>query len=265
MSEQEAEPSPKRRFKLPIGRQRLIELLVVVFGVMIALGLENLVEEIRLHGDARELEEALQEDLALAVAQSFERQVIAPCLRQRLALLTKRVSTPNGATTPSIDASPGGMDFVLPPVYRAPTRLWPTSTFDRAIGSEAFKRIPRERASAYAMNFAHIATMRDDNNAEFYAATGLAPLAWPQPDLDPEVRADLLKTLSTLDRHNTLAVLSGEQLIRSVLTMPGGDRIGAEVLEDVDGLEEFVAQRRRTYGDCVDAGAADRLLELTRG
>ena len=96
MSEPLPDPRPKPRFSLPVSRERLIELGVVVFGVMIALGLDNLVQEVRLRGDARELEKAFRADIIEAVSNSWERQLVDPCQRQTLASLTERANSSEG-------------------------------------------------------------------------------------------------------------------------------------------------------------------------
>lgn len=262
MSEPEIEEAPKRRLKWPMSRQRLVELAVVVFGVMIALGLENLVQEIRLRGDARELEQAFRADIVAAVGLSWERQVVTPCLAQTLSSLTERVVTRGGALEAAPSASSGDFAFALPTPYRAPSRSWTTYTFDRALGSEAFKRIPYERADAYAVVFAQIQRRGEDNAAEYLAIAGLAPLSFPQPDLNDEVRSDLLQTLALLDRHQALAALQADQLIQNALTLPGSDDIRAEFLENRASLDEHGAVLREIYGDCVDLGATDRLMEM---
>ncbi|MFT4252762.1 MAG: type II secretion system protein, partial [Caulobacter sp.] len=75
-----------------MSRQRLIELLVVMFGVLLALGLENLVEEIRLRGDAQDLEVSFRDEIYSAVQESWLRQAVAPCLSTRLSSLNERVA-----------------------------------------------------------------------------------------------------------------------------------------------------------------------------
>lgn len=264
MSEQhETEGRPKRRVAWPLSRQRMIEMAVVVFGVMIALGFENLVQEIRLRGDAHEMERAFREDINNAIALSWERQAVTPCLAQTLSSLAERLTTPGGAA----DAAPeqgGSFAFAMPQPYRVPIRLWTTYTFDRALGSEAFKRIPRERADAYAVLFAHIEARREENAVEFSGIASLAPLAFPQPDMNAEVRAQLLQSLALLDRNQALAALSSNQLIRNALTLPGGDDIRAEILADRASFDEQGADLKASYGDCVDLGATDRLMAMAR-
>jgi hypothetical protein len=259
MSDAEADSGPKTRFRWPLSRQRAVELIVVIFGVLIALGLENLIEEIRLRGDAMELERAFDADLGEAVQLSLERQAVSPCLVGRLKALEQRVLTPGDLAAPVPAASGGSITFALPAPYRAPTRVWITSSFDRALGTEAFKRIPRERADSYAGVFAQIVTRQQANDDEFFAVAGLAPLVPAQGELDPEVRADLLRQLALLDRHQALAAIQGRQIISAVMAMPVGERIRAELREGPVGTD-WLAGLRSTYGDCVDTTAVRRLL-----
>lgn len=267
MSEQESGEQPRRRVGWGIGgwrigRQRVVELAVVVFGVMIALGLENLVEEIRLRGDAHELEVTLRQEILAAILTSWERQVIAPCLDQRLTALTAQANAPDGRWQAAPTALLGNIKFALPQPYRAPSRPWSTATFDRAIGSEAFKRIPLERVEAYAGLFYQIGQRGRDNAEEYFATAGLAPLAFAQDEPNAEVRAEMLRTLALLDRHRGLALIQADQIIGRALSMPGGADIRAEILANKSDLEAREARSRVHYGECIDRGATERLLKL---
>ena len=265
MSEPEVEERPRRRLKSPLNRERLAELAVVVFGVLIALGLGSLADEIRLRGDARELETAFQADIEQAVMQAWERQQIAPCLAQRLVSLADRTAAPGPVEAAPAMRFPGAtLDFALPVPYRAPTRLWTTSAFDRALGTEAFKRIPRARADAYAVLFAQIAERREANAAEFLASAALAPLAYADGDLNAEVRADLLQQIAALDRHQTLALAVSGQLVRQAFEIPTTAPIRARIVRDQADLRAMVAKNRTDYGDCVDAASLDRLIEMAK-
>jgi hypothetical protein len=260
MSESEPDQSPNRRSRLAISRQRLVELAVVVFGVLIALVLENLVQEMRFRADARELEQSFVGDIQEAVAQSLERQVVGPCLSERLRVLAERVDAATGGLGPADGERGGNIPFALPQVYRAPTRVWVTASFDRALGSEAFKRIPADRAAEYAGLFAQIALVQTLNEAEYIAISGLAPLAYSQPDLTAEVRADALQQIALVDRYQGVLAISSNQIIETAFSL---SKVGDEVRRPFDEqkealLEEFL-ESRTAYGDCVDLTVLDRL------
>ncbi|MFC7379840.1 hypothetical protein [Brevundimonas sp. GCM10030266] len=255
----------KRRFSWPMSRQRLIELGVVVFGVMIALALENLVQEVRLRGDARDLERAFDQEVMAAVVYSLERQVSAPCFRQDLTRIEQRVLQSGGAAEAmTFPPAVGNYVYVIPQPYRPVTRFWTTAAFDRALGSEAFKRIPSERAAEYAMMFALITRRGVENGEEFMVASRLTPAAYAQAEMGEEVRADTLRDLSLLDRYNAIAAGSADQLIALALSMSGGNRIAASIVGGEADIRRMITPTRPDYGACADLGAIDRLMEQAR-
>lgn len=262
MSEPEVGDHPERRVGWRLSRQRLVEMTVVIFGVLIALGLENLVEEVRLRIDARRLEESFRDDIVSAVQNSWERQLIAPCQIRSLSALTERAVAREGGWDAAPSVRNGSIVLVLPQPYRAPTRIWTTATFDRALGSEAFKRIPRERAEAYSMLFASIEARRELNAAEYLAISSLAPLAFSQADVDAEVRADVLQNLSLVDRQRALALVGADQFVERALALTGGADIRPQILAERSEFDRRAEQAAAAYGPCVDRSATDRLMKL---
>jgi len=259
MSEPTPDPPPKRKIRISISRQRMVEFAVVVLGVLVALGLENLIQEVRFRADARDLERAFVDDVSRAAFLSLERQAVTPCLIQRLRVLSERVDAASGDLE-AVEASSSGFGFATPQAYRSPTRLWVTASFDRALGSEAFKRIPADRAAEYAALFAQIRGQQERNDAEFLAAMGLAPLAYSQPNMNAEVRADALQQISNLDRHQALIATASEQIVENALSL---QLIGKDVrrfLNDDEGFPEYRSEMRAAYGDCLDFTAMERLL-----
>ena len=262
MSEPIPEPRPKRKIRLSISRRRLVEFTVVVLGVLVALGLENLVQEARYRGDARDLERAIISDLAEAVEQSTERQAVKACLARQLQTLLHRVDGNTVDLTDEFAVPRSAFPYVLSQGYRSPTRVWNTASFDRALGSEAFKRIPNGRAANYAALFAQIELQDEFSQMEFLAASRLAPLALHQPNIDAQVRAEALKDIANVDRIQALLAIGSEQIIEATLSVP---EVGEAVRRDLIGssnrevIEASKAAIRTTYGDCVDLTVYDRL------
>lgn len=261
MSEPAPDPRPKPGFRLFLSRKRLVELAVIVLGVLIALGLENLIQEVRFRADARDLERAFVTEVSNAVLLSLERQAITPCLIRRLRVLSAHVDAAGGVLEP-VEALPSGFGYATPQIYRSPTRVWVTSSFDRALGSEAFKRIPAARADEYASLFAQIRSQQELNDAEFLAAMGLAPLAYSQPNMTAEVRADALQQIANLDRHQAVIAMASEQVVEAALslTLIGKDVRQWLIEDDETAFEQYRSEMRAAYGDCVDFTAMERLL-----
>jgi len=238
----------------------LVEFAVVVLGVLVALGLENLIQEVRFHADARDLERSFTPEVTAAVFLSLERQGGTPCLIQRLRGLSERVDAATGEMGP-VEAASSVYSYATPQIYNSPARVWATTSFDRALGSEAFKRIPTDRAAEYASLFALIRTQQELNDAEFLAATGLAPLAYSQPNMDAEVRADVLQQISNLDRHQAIIALASEQIVEAGLSLPLiGKDVRRLIIEEREFLQEYRSGQTALYGECYDFTALDRLL-----
>lgn len=242
------ETTPLRRWGL--APQRVTELAVVVFGVLIALGLENTVQEFRWRAEARELEQLFRADLRDNLSRALERRAVDPCLSERLSALAAEADNPAGTYRPQV--FPGLVDeraaSKLPTAYRAPLALWRTASFERALGSEAAKRLPQERLIQYGTAFATVAVVREAQNEEANAIAALQPLAMGHRDLTAEVRADVLRDVAVADGARGKMLLGTLRLIERI------EALGIE--PDVAWLRERLDQQRRVHGACVDAEGA---------
>lgn len=263
MSEPIPDPPPKRKIRISISRQRMVEFTVVVLGVLVALGLENLVQEARYRADARDLEQALASDIADTLFFAAERQAVAPCISEKLAAFSQHMDA--AGEGPLAPARPtdglGPLDYATPQAYRTPSRNWDTSAYERAIANESYKRIPAETARAYRLFYSQVDKQDNLNRNEFIAITSLAPLIIGPSIVSEEVRADLRRDLSYLDRHNTLMALVSQQLMEIGPEIPF---VTEELRQRLRDEPEWIARSRTTataaYGDCVDFTAADKLL-----
>ena len=263
MSEPTPDPPPKRRNRISISRQRLVEFTVVVLGVLVALGLENLVQEARYRADARDLERALASDIADTLFFAMERQAVASCISEKLAAFSQHMD--DAGEGPLVPVRPteglGPLDYATPQAYRTPSRNWDTSAYERAIAHESYKRIPAETARVYRLFYGQVNKQDNLNRDEFIAITNLAPLIGGPSIIGEEVRADLRRDLSYLDRHNTLMASVSQQLMEVAPEIPF---VIEEVRQRLRADPESIARTRATataaYGDCVDFTAADQLL-----
>jgi hypothetical protein len=264
MTDNEPATATNKRRKLLLGRKRIIDLSFVVLGVFIALVLENLVQELRYLDDAVELEEAFADDFYATILIAKERQALSPCLKQRLAEIERRVSDAVTNLQVNEDPSARNLGFVMRQVYRAPTRVWITSSFDRAISSEAFKRVPDDRANSYASTFALIANIGELNDAEFQAIAEIAPLAYEQSNWTPGQRYEALQKLAVLDRYQTLLKVNTGQALKLIYAIPGMKdsvlkRFAEAEQTEPGSLVAFSANLKSQHGDCVDISVFDEI------
>lgn len=248
----ETAASPSRR-RWTLARERVVELAVVVFGVLIALGLENVVQELRWRAEARELERSFRADLSANLSRALERRAVDPCLSERLAALAAEADKLAGEYRPQIYQSTTERTdgSKLPTAYSAPLRLFRTASFDRALGSEAIKRMPQDRLLQYATVFATVAVTRDAQNEESTAALALQPLAIGHPDFNAEVRADVLRDIAVADGARGKMLIATHRLIERIEALG----IGPESA----WLKTSLGEQRRARGACVDVeGALNR-------
>ncbi len=184
------------------------------------------------------------------------------CLTDNLSSLTERIVSGDGAWEAAPAVSNGSVSLSLPAPYRSPVRLWMSASFDRAIGTEAFKRIPRDRAESYSVLFASITARREINADEYDALARLAPLAFSMSGVDSEIRVEMLQALAQLDRDRALSLIQAEQFLARIQVLPGSDNVRAAILGQRKDYDEAVQRLVANYGDCVDRGTVDRLMEL---
>lgn len=247
MSE-EPEPGPARlslRRLLP-SRKRLTELAVVVFGVLIALGLENMVQEWRWRQEGRELEALARQELEVNLAQAIERIAVDTCLRDRVTLLASglRGEATSYAPQPAARGTNSSVNRALAQAYEPVLRPWRSASMERLMGAEASKRVPPERLLAQSRVLTTIDSIRRDQVDEVAASGRLLPLAVGVSQLDAEVRTALLADLGELDRAR-----AGVELLSRRLVDRGIELGVAPNIRDVQGRLEDV---RAVSGDCVD-------------
>lgn len=260
MSEVLDEQQDRLRRRSLISRERLIELAVVVFGVSIALGAESLVQELRYQGDSRDLQKALADEVATALVFAAERQAVAPCIAERVTEVSSHLDGRVAEPLRQLPSSQGNIRYSLPQPYRTPARPWSSSVYDRALSSEAYKRVNLDRAYTYNALYTQIGQLRELNRSEFLLVTNLAPVITEGTITSEEVRADLRKDLAILDRHNALAVLLSQQLWDKVADIPFIEDSFRRGLESDPNWYPSMRAYVASYGICADVAKWDDLL-----
>lgn len=249
MSEPEAQPARLEWRRLLPSRKRLTELAVVVFGVLIALGLENLVQEWRWKQEGRELEALARQELEVNLAEAIERIAVDPCLRERVSFLASGLSggTASYAPQPFVGEETTRAKRALGRSYQPLPRPWRSASIERLLAAEASKRVSAQTLLDYSRALAVLESLRRDQADELATAGRLQPLAVGLPQLDAEVRANLLADLGDLDRAR-----GGLELISQRLVDRGAE---LRVAPDPADVEQRLSDLRRVWGDCVDVAA----------
>lgn len=190
------------------------ELAIVVLGVLIALGAQEAVENLRGRDDARRTEEALTIEIADSIAHAAERQMVNRCLTDRLTSLIGKVSSNKGpwsADPMPLERSALGV-AIVPAAYRTPDRPWNDDVWESAQNGGVFTHMPRERVAAFSRVYAIIEGLRETNASEHQVFPQLLYLSF-DTRLDEAARQQALGALGRLDWLNGTILFDGKRLI----------------------------------------------------
>ena len=116
------------------------EVGIIVIGVLIALGAQQLVENWRWRSEVRETDERLREEVGYSLSNAYERLAIDACLRPRLAELRDELLK-TGSEWPGSQAQFANDVYHsgFPSVYRTPNRPWTQASWRAALSGETLK------------------------------------------------------------------------------------------------------------------------------
>ena len=174
------------------------EVGIIVIGVLIALGAEQVVEDWRWRTHVAEAKEDLASELYQALYASRERATGQNCFDRKLDRLGALIEQPQRRRLP------GDVEI-------APIRAWSTSAWDSAIASEAVTHMKPDDRTQYARVYSLIRTTRDLNLDEFKTASQLDMLQ-RDGSLNEQSKDRLLAAVAELRGYNRLLGLIGGQL-----------------------------------------------------
>src|SRR6478672_3832573 len=119
------------------------EIAIIVIGVLIALGAENLIERWHWQEQATIARDSFKDELATAGIYSYERLAIQPCLQGRIRELADQLRGSAGAWAASPQRVTNRLYLnVMPIAYRAPTRPMPRDGWTNAIANGTLNHLP---------------------------------------------------------------------------------------------------------------------------
>jgi hypothetical protein len=223
------------------------EVGIIVVGVLIALGAEQVVETVRHHHQAELARRAIAEELGNAAEVGYERLIIQPCLQGRIRDLQTQLSGSGGAWK----ASPMNVRNtqylnVMPVVYRGPSRPLPMDSWRAATTGGTVDYMDPGRVAEFSSIYTQIALFDAAQTDEARAAARLAPLAFDRT-LDANARTGMLAKLAEVDRINSIMALVGSQIIDEVR----GEKLGFPPTEVESDRMTLIKSQRATRGTCV--------------
>lgn len=220
------------------------EVLIVVVGVLIALGAQQLVEDWTWRERVAAAEQRLKDEAHDNVFALLEQIVVKPCVDAQLELLDAKLRAPGPWTGAETYPSMLGPIVIRTPWRSLPTGLWTT------LGAEgtALKFEPERamRTESYYNQLQTLVTFLEKSSAR---RTELDYLARPA-ELTADTRSTLLQTIAAMRFEN------GAQVIVSIQLLAKLHELGR--LKSMAALEEDVEQARSaplgTIGMCADRG-----------
>src|SRR4051812_26434895 len=126
------------------------EVGIIVVGVLIALGAEQVVETLHWRHQTRETVESLQVEIQDSVNAADERFAVDDCLRGQLTALKGAI--PGGVAQAHVTI-PANQRRVIGDLYATPWRAWARGSWDSAVASNALNHLSTDRLSAYAQTY----------------------------------------------------------------------------------------------------------------
>jgi len=225
------------------ARLFVFELFVVVAGVLIALGAEQLVSNWQWQGKVRDSDRRISDELGHDLVNAYERLAINNCLEPRLAELrdelikSEPMWTGNRARFANDIYHP-----VFPPVYRTPNRTWPKDAWETALNGETLGHFRPERVAQFAALFDEISSLQRNQSEELDLAASLGDLAFPGPISAAERRANL-KLVAKLGAVNARIVFQSREVLKNAAE--------AGLSPHPEQLKKNLDQQRRYRGNCV--------------
>jgi type II secretory pathway pseudopilin PulG len=250
-SEVERPPPSSTRRRFRVLARLGTELLVVMLGVLLALGAENWARNREWAEQAKVAKRLIDNELAEARLDAAERLAVQPCLRGQIGALNRQLlqGGPGWVGMPakfSPAASISRFRYELRPAYRAPTRLWRNDAWETAISSDVLRHMPASAVAAYSQVYRRMSRMRDDQEREAAAAARMTVLS-NDLLLGHESRLEMLDALAQVDRANASLETAALQLIDIARPLLAGHRA-----EDAQrDMRAMISVQRNARGDCV--------------
>ena len=188
-------------------REFVGEIAIIVVGVLIALGAEQVVEAMHWRHQAKYAQAALRVEIQDSVNSAAERLAVDDCLRGQLAALRDSIGPTAGGSALNLPSNEGR---VIGDLYATPWRAWARGVWDTAVASDALNHVPTDSLNGYAQTYKAIQDLDDIVRRERDKKGGLAPLSLGK--LDKGQAGAVLATLTDLDRDRADMLIAGKDL-----------------------------------------------------
>ena len=221
------------------------EVVIIVIGVSIALGTEQIVEILHWRNETATLRENLHREIRDDQWNAALRVMISGCIRQRISALDNELKRPGVAWAG--DPIKGGDEqrwSAIPIALRFPSMqsFYTTGQWQTALASGELAHMPYGERNGYSYTYQAIDDLRSFSAQEDALVGRLQPLASDQ-QLDAAQRLDFEAQLASLDHLNVV------QTVYSRKFLEGTRRSG--ISPRPEDIENAYRSARADYGCCA--------------
>jgi hypothetical protein len=226
-------------------RQFFGEVGIIVIGVLIALGAEQVAQSVHWRFETDQLRASLHREIKDDLQNAAYDVAVSPCVRGRIRRLDRELS--ESGTSWRGDAADDGKDArwqALPVAFKVSDveGFYTDGQWQTALASGALAHISESERNGFSYAYGAIADLSSYAKDEDKIAARLQPLAMPQR-LSDEQRVAFETDLASLDRVNALLTVYSRKMLE-------GGRRGGIAPRPAD-IEAVYQQARADYGACA--------------
>jgi hypothetical protein len=209
------------------------EVGIIVLGVLIALGAEQILETLHLHEKVRRAEHAMQLELAQDDGpQAYARVAIADCFDHQLALVH------DGA-----GVTPTDRLRALARSYSPPFRTWDSEAWKAVVASDVGSYMGPEKLVEWSAAYRVLPGLNDSNVRENELATELHDTLPPSGEPSPADLQNLRRVAGQLKVLNHRFERGSQLFLARTLQLSAGVPAATK--------KELIGDARSIYGSCV--------------
>lgn len=236
------------------------EVGIIVLGVLIALGFEQLVQAWRWHEQARQTRKTLTSEIEYSALWAEERLAVQPCLRNRISrLIAKLNSRSSEWSADPVTLGPvrnpigRSLETGIPLVYQAPHRPWLRDEWETAKSGGVIDHMDRDDARNLEFIYRNIDQLGAMQDEEASLQPQVSFLSFNQ-ELPPQSRVQAFVILARLDYLNAMQAGSALQTLSTLRSthLPFGPiSIGQHAMSFAEARNRMLRALRERYGRCV--------------
>ena len=184
------------------------EVGIIVIGVLVALGAEQVVETIHWQERARHARQSLAGELGDHYLKAVEWRTVTPCINGQLDRLQKRLLASGDRLDPAPSYTDGNLTFVL----RAPSRPYEDSVWQGVLAEGISSHLGDDERLSLAEYYRQARDLDELDKQITAASARLDTLTQPIP-LDPSARLSLLQSIAEAgDTNRWMGIMTGQMV-----------------------------------------------------